>query len=70
MLRISMLFIMSLFLSATHAQTDPLKVKKQVQDPKTKENAAKADRHVSRDHAIFDSSNKTMKKGCRKKKKS
>ena len=49
-----MLVIASIFFMKGQAQVEPQKVDKQVKDQATKERAAKADRHVSRDRGIYD----------------
>jgi hypothetical protein len=74
MLRGCMLVIASIFFIRAYAQVDMRKVDKQVKDPATKERAAKADRHVSKDRSIYDTSvvagkekrqKKARKKGSR-----
>ena len=54
MLRGCTIVIACLFFIKAHAQVGPQKVDKQVKDPVTKERAAKADRHVSKDRSIYD----------------
>ena len=56
MLRTCLLVMTSLFFITAHAQLDPRKVDRQVKDAETKERAAKADRHVSKDRSIYDTS--------------
>ena len=46
----------SIFIINARAQIDPRKVDKQVKDPATRERAAKADRHVSKDRSVYDTS--------------
>ena len=65
------IIIASLFFTQVSAQTTPGKVEKQAKDPATKERAAIADRHVSKDRSIYDSSvirpkEKSVKKARKK----
>ena len=55
MLKYYMLITASFILFTAQAQTIQSKIDRKVNDPDTKKNAAKADRHISRNGAIFDS---------------
>jgi hypothetical protein len=56
MSRVCMMIMASIFFINAEAQVDPGKVDKQVKDPATSERGAKADRHVSKDRNVYDSS--------------
>ena len=56
MLKGCLLVIASVFIMKAHAQVDPGKIDKQVKDSVTRERAAKADREVSRDRSVYDTS--------------
>ena len=61
------MIIASMFLMDAHAQVDPRKIDKQVKDPATKERAARADRHVSKDRNVYDTSAVASKEKRQKK---